>query len=388
MNYKKIETEYRHHLNEVILPFWEDKIDEEHGGLFTCVSDAGKIESTDKYIWSQCRAVWTFSAVYNRIDNNKHWLLKAANIADFIIKNGRDKNSDWVFSTNREGVVIEGFSSIFSSCFAFYGLNEYYRASKDKKVLDLAVSTFERVLEHYRNPLLSYNILPYHLENSERAHGVPMILVECCRELYETTKDPAHLAVAKEMAETVLTQFLSDDGTWIREFMSSDGNPLPPPKGTIFNPGHAIESMWFILRLARTLNDDFMIQKALKVIRWNLENGWDDEYGGLFLALDIRGRATPPDWKCWDSKAWWPQCEALYALLLAYSMTGESWTEEWYAKIHKFVFSTYPNKENGEWFQRMNTRCEVMNDLIALPVKDPFHTPRVLIYGLEELDKI
>ena len=35
------------------------------GGLFTCSRDDGSLISTHKYLWSQCRAVWTFAALYN-----------------------------------------------------------------------------------------------------------------------------------------------------------------------------------------------------------------------------------------------------------------------------------------------------------------------------------
>ncbi|MHC4874821.1 MAG: AGE family epimerase/isomerase, partial [Planctomycetota bacterium] len=52
-----------------IVPFWlGHSMDYENGGMFTCIEDDGTLISTDKYIWSNARALWTFSAMVNRID--------------------------------------------------------------------------------------------------------------------------------------------------------------------------------------------------------------------------------------------------------------------------------------------------------------------------------
>ena len=58
----------RSHLFEHVLPFWEPHAREAADGLSTCVSDTGAVLSTDKWLWSQWRAVWVFSRIYNRLD--------------------------------------------------------------------------------------------------------------------------------------------------------------------------------------------------------------------------------------------------------------------------------------------------------------------------------
>ncbi|MCB0257953.1 MAG: AGE family epimerase/isomerase, partial [Anaerolineae bacterium] len=60
---------YRAELLERTVPFWlTHALDWQYGGITTCLSDAGDIISTDKYMWSQLRAIWTFSALYNYIE--------------------------------------------------------------------------------------------------------------------------------------------------------------------------------------------------------------------------------------------------------------------------------------------------------------------------------
>ncbi len=88
-----------------------------------------------------------------------------------------------------------------------------------------------------------------------------------------------------------------------------------------------------------------------------------------------------------EKKIWWPHTEALYALLLAYELTGESWCEEWYNRVHDWSFAHFPMPECGEWCQRLDREGNPTAASIALPVKDPFHLPRAAILILQLLSE-
>lgn len=65
---------YRAELLKRVVPFWSAyTIDRQNGSILTCISDEGQILSTDKYMWSQLRAIWTFSALYNKIEPKQEW---------------------------------------------------------------------------------------------------------------------------------------------------------------------------------------------------------------------------------------------------------------------------------------------------------------------------
>ena len=49
-------------------------------------------------------------------------------------------------------------------------------------------------------------------------------------------------------------------------------------------------------------------------------------------------------------KLWWPHNEALYAILLAHSLTGDPKDEVWHAKIHDWAYAHFPDQQHGEWF--------------------------------------
>src|SRR5947207_11369485 len=100
---------YRGHLLDFVMPFWmHHAIDEQCGGLMTCVDDDGRIQSTDKYIWSQARGLWTFSALYRRIENRSEWLDVAHGLFNFCRDFGRDEEGWWRFRTARDGQTTDG----------------------------------------------------------------------------------------------------------------------------------------------------------------------------------------------------------------------------------------------------------------------------------------
>ena len=139
---KKLYAQYRNLLLDGIAPFWLERgIDREHGGVLSCMSDDGQVLSGDKFIWSQARSVWTFSALYNRIEPRPEFLEAARNSVRFLLAHGRDDRGRWVYHTDREGRVLEGATSIYADCFAIYGLSEYYRATRDELAIAVARQT-------------------------------------------------------------------------------------------------------------------------------------------------------------------------------------------------------------------------------------------------------
>jgi N-acylglucosamine 2-epimerase len=373
MDLKAIYDRYRSLLLDNIAPFWLKRgIDWEHGGVLSCMKDDGTIVSGDKYIWSQGRSVWTFAALYNRVEKRKEFLAAAENSVKFLLAHGRDKDGKWVYHTDREGRVIEGPISIDSDAFMVYGFSEYYRATGDKKVLSVALEAFDYIRHRIEEPDFQ-EIAPYTLPLGWKDHGTPMGMIEVTNELFLTTGDQSLEQQIDIYIDRVMNHFVRPEKKALLEYMTSDYRELPPPAGTFVMPGHAIEDMWFILHVARRRGDRDLIQRAAQVMRWHLEMGWDPKYGGLYLSRDIEG--GKPYLAHSEKKIWWPHVEALYGTLLAHELTGESWCLEWYEKVAEWAWSHFPAPA-GEWHQKLNREGKPITEVIALPVKDPFHLPR------------
>jgi N-acylglucosamine 2-epimerase len=374
---------YRALLLEGFVPFWfKHGIDWEYGGVLSCIHEDGTLASEDKFTWSQARSVWTFSALYNRIEPRLEFLRAAENSVRFLMAHGRDCQGRWVYSTGRKGNVLEGPTSIYADCFVVYGFSEYYRATQDEKALAIALETFERIRNRVEEPDFQ-ETAPYPLPLGWRNHGIPMILTEVTSELAQTVGDPGLEALADEYARRVMEHFLRPERGIILEFLTRDYAELLPPAGTFVMPGHAIESLWFVMHLARRRGDAEAIRRAAEAMRRHLERGWDKEYGGLFLGLDLEGNA--PYLPHAEKKLWWPHTEALYGTLLAHKLTREPWCLEWYDRVADWAWAHFPVSETGEWRQRLTREGSPTTELVSLPVKDPFHLPRAAILILQLL---
>ena len=251
----------------------------------------------------------------------------------------------------------------------------------------------------------------YHPETGYLVHGEPMITLETSQELAETAEsfgleDEAYRlrANAERCCREIMELFRRPEKRAVLEMIGTDGVPKDTLLGRYINPGHTIEDMWFVMHWARRTRDDELFARAAESVRWALEKGWDEEYGGLFLFRDRGG--GPPGGEVpaelaghemvrklgsdWTSKLWWVHSEAIYALLLALEKLGESWIEEWFWRVHDYTLGTFPNpdKEVGEWIQIRDRQGRPENKIVALPVKDPFHIVRALALAIPVLERL
>lgn len=120
---------YRKTLLEDVVPFWVTYALDPSGAINNCIDDAGNVLSRDRYIWSQGRTLWTFSALFNRVERRKEWLDVARGIANYLYKHGRDDKGRWMYRLDADGNVLERDISIYVDGFVLNGLGEYYKAT-------------------------------------------------------------------------------------------------------------------------------------------------------------------------------------------------------------------------------------------------------------------
>jgi len=387
INFDELLEFFLQHLHHQILPFWMNHcVDHIHGGINNCVRDDGKVISTEKYLWSQGRALWVFSHLFNAHDKDPKWLELAKPIAQMLLEHGRNDKGEWFFSLQADGSPGIQPQSIYVDGFCIYGLTEYARATGDTKALQAALDSYLRV-----NPLLddhsSFQTLPHPIPEGYQAHGPIMMFALVFHELGIYSNNIDVIDRALQLADQVMTRHLDQERQVLLEFIRPEGKKADGDIGKTFIPGHAIESMWFMEKIYRYHGIQERIHLAMEVIKWHLEKGWDSKYGGLYLACHMEGGI--PAWHSPESKIWWPHTESLQSLLLAYLVTGANWTLEWYRKIHDYTFSHFPNSKEGEWFHNLDRKGNPIPPYLkTLPVKDLFHLPRALIYSINLLKQI
>ena len=377
---------YRENLLDDIIPFWlNNSKDEKFGGFFTCLDTKGKVYDTDKFMWLQCREVWCFAMLYNQVEKKQEWLDFATHGAEFLKTNGRDKQGNWYFSLNREGGPLMEPHNIFSDCFATMAFGQLYKATNNNEYADIATQTFHNILKRQDNPKGKYS-KAYPGTRDLKSFALPMILCNLVLEI-EYLLDPVMVdeIIAKGI-HSVMNVFYKADKGLILENVTTEGAFSDSFEGRLINPGHGIESMWFIMDLAVRLGRKDLIKKAVDRTINILEYSWDKKYGGIFYFLDING--CPPLQLEWDQKLWWVHVEAIISLLKGFHLTGDERCWKWFEKVHEYTWKHFPDPQNGEWYGYLNRQGEVLIPLKGGKWKGCFHIPRALYQGWKTLEAI
>jgi N-acylglucosamine 2-epimerase len=374
----QLRKQYQAALLDDIIPFWlKHGLDREYGGFLHCLDRDGSVFNTDKNIWINCRGgVWIFAKLYNEVEPRQEWLQAATSAMDFVMKYAFDWDGRMFFSVTRDGRPLRKRRYLFSEIFGVIACTEYFRATGDERYLQRARDTYRLMINYYRAPgALPPKIIPQ--TRRVKSHAMPMILVATTQELRKVDSDPLYTEVVDDALYQILNHFWREDEGILLENVGLDGERLDSPEGRLINPGHAIESAWFIMHEGRERQDASLIQAGLKILESSLEWGWDKEYGGILYFLDVKGK--PPEQLEWDQKLWWPHSEALYATLLAYHLTGEGKYLDWFEKVHEWTFSHFPDPEYGEWFAYLHRDGSVLLPLKGGNWKGFFHVPRALL---------
>lgn len=370
---------YRRTLVSEVIPFWLRHSGDESGAINNCLSEDGRLLSRDRYIWSQGRALWTYSAIYNRIEKSEEILRRADGLFSYLTSIGPGEGGAWNYLYGGDGSLKEGAISIYVDGFVLAGMTEYYKATKNERALKTALAIYESTRRRIATPG-SYAVAPYVIPDGMMTHGVNMIFSFFYTELGRASGREDIMSEGVRLAYEVLDKFYVAKKDAILEFVMTDGSFSDTPEGRACVPGHAIECMWFLINIFEERGDAERISKCCRLIKRHIELA-KTSCGGLRLALDIDGK-EPCFWGKPDYMPWWVQVEALVATAYAYKHTGDLWFMEAHREISEFAFSHYPSG-SGDWYNWLDKNGEV-GESAALPVKDPFHLPRGLIY-LSEL---
>ena len=375
---------YRRELLEDVMPFWmrSDLLDREYGGCITSVDRAGRSYNDDKSVWFQGRCLWTFSALCRQYGEQKAWREGAELARRFLEGHCVDTDGRMFFQPTRDGRPLRKRRYLFSESFYVVGMAEYAAAFGDAGALDKAEACFDLMLRLYREPSSDpYKITPktYASTREERSAAVPMVLLSSAQVLRRC--DPGKAAyyegVAREIADDLLRIHYQPTLRCVLETVLPDGSHLDNPAGRTINPGHSCENAWILMNQAQQIKDRGLLEKALQILDWSLERGWDEKYGGILYFVDVDGR--PCEQLEWDMKLWWVHNEALISTLTAYKLTGEDRYWRWFEKVHAYAFGHFPDREQGEWYGYLHRDGSVSHTQKGSMWKGPYHLPRCLM---------
>jgi N-acylglucosamine 2-epimerase len=386
MNIDDLIRYYRIHLLEDVVPFWiNNSQDREYGGFFTCLDRAGKVYDSDKFVWLQCREVWLFSMLYDEVEPNPEWLALARHGAEFLLKYGRDPDGNWYFSLTREGKPLVQPYNIFSDCFACMAFARLHKITRNTIYGEIASQNFHNILKRKDRAKGIYD-KAYPGTRPMKSFALPMILSNLVLEIEDLIEPAIVEKTIQHSIDQVMRVFYRPELGVILEHVGADDRFLDTFDGRLVNPGHGLESMWFMMELAMRKQNQSLVEKATRIAIDLMEVGWDPKYGGLFYFMDIKGH--PPDKLEWDQKLWWVHQEAILAMLKGFLYTGDQKCWSWFEKLHDYAWSHFSDPEYGEWFGYLNRQGEILLSSKGGKWKGCFHTPRFLFQSWKTLQMI
>ena len=376
---------YKKELVENVLPFWEKySVDKEYGGYLTCLDRDGSVFDTDKFMWLQGRQVWTMSTMYDRVEPNETWKNIAEHGARFILNHGRDTQGDWYFALDRSGKPLVQPYNIFSDCFASMGLAALYKITDKDEYGQVALNSFNRILERQSNPKGKYS-KTYPATRNLKGFSLPMILTNLSLELEHIVGTSTVDKLIDEVIYEVMEVFYQPESGLIMESVHLDGSFSDTFEGRLVNPGHIIEAMWFMMDLAERREDPALMNKCVEIALRALEYGWDEEFGGVFYFKDILDR--PVQQLEWDQKLWWVHLEALVCMAKGFAYTGDKRCKAWFEKLDDYAFSRFSDPQYGEWYGYLNRQGQPLLTLKGGKWKGCFHVPRALYKIYQALEQ-
>lgn len=370
---------YKKDLTENIMPFWmKYGLDRENGGIYTCVDRDGSLMDTTKSVWFQGRFAFICSFAYNNVEKNQEWLDAAKSTLEFIEKHCFDEQGHMYFSVTAEGKPLRKRRYVFSETFAAIAMSEYALATGDQHWAKRAIQVFEDTQRFLATP----GFLPAKFEADVKlqGHSIVMILINVGSCIRKVVDDPKLTQQIDESIEKLKKYFIHPEFKCLLETVGENGEFIDTNMTRTINPGHCIETSWFIMEEAKLRGwDKPMLDMALQVFDWSWDWGWDKQYGGIINFRDCKN--LPPQDYSQDMKFWWPQCETIIASLYAYLGTGDEKYLYRHERISEWTYAHFPDAEYGEWYGYLHRDGTVAQPAKGNLYKGPFHIPRMMIKG-------
>ena len=368
---------YKTDLTENIMPFWmEHGWDKVNGGVYTCLDRDGSLIDSTKSVWFQGRFAFVCAYAYNNVEKNPMWLEAAKSTLDFIENHCFDENGRMYFSVTAEGKPLRMRRYVFSETFAAIAMSEYALATGEQKYAERALQIFKDTQRFLTTP----GILAPKFEESVQlqSHSIIMILINVASCIRKVINDPKLTEQIDESIDKLKKYFIHPEFKCLLETVGKNGEFVDTCMGRTINPGHCIETSWFVLDVAKQRGwDKELTYMAVQIFDWSWDWGWDKQYGGIINFRDCRN--LPSQDYSQDMKFWWPQTETIIASLYAYLATGDDEYIYKHQRISEWTYAHFPDAEFGEWYGYLHRDGTVAQPAKGNLFKGPFHIPRMMI---------
>ena len=353
----QLRNEMRSELENNILPFWMNKMeDNEEGGFYGQITGEDELKpEASKGAILNARILWTFSSAY-RLLKKPEYLETATRAKRYLIDRFYDPQYGGIYwELDYKGNPLDTKKQIYAIGFAIYGLSEYARATGDEEALAYAQQLFDVIEQHsfdseqngYVEALtrdwqpIEDMRLSDKDENEKKTMNTHLHILEPYTNLYRVWKDEQLERQLRNLIEVFITRILDPQTGHLNLFFEEDWTN----KYRIYSYGHDIEASWLIHEAALVLGDPEVL-KRIEPIIIRIAQATDEGLNpdGSMIYENFLDKQ-----KIDRELHWWVQAENVVGHINLYQHFGNTEALDTAARCWEFIKTKLIDHEQGEW---------------------------------------
>ena len=353
----QLRNEMRSELENNILPFWMNKMeDNEQGGFYGEITGDDELRpEASKGAILNARILWTFSAAY-RLLKKPEYLKTATRAKRYLIDRFYDPEYGGIYwELDYKGNPLDTKKQIYAIGFAIYGLSEYARATGDAEALEYAQRLFEVIEQHSFDPVQNGYLealtrdwqpiedmrLSDKDENEKKTMNTHLHILEPYTNLYRVWKDERLERQLRNLIEVFVTKILDPQTGHLNLFFEEDWTN----KYRIYSYGHDIEASWLIHEAALVLGDKTVL-KRIEPLIVRIAQAADE---GLNPDSSMIYENFLDKQKIDRELHWWVQAENVVGHINLYQHFGDESALDIAARCWEFIKAKLIDHKQGEW---------------------------------------
>lgn len=345
--FKKLQTEL-----EKSLSFWLENATN-NSVIFPEVSISGIPNSfANTGAMYVSRILYGASSAYKILKNDAYLML--ADLSFHQLQKFQHPKGGYYWATTSTSTILHDTdNTCMAQAFALYGLVAYAQIKPSKEV-DIAIKNQYTFIQNtladkkHNGYLDGFNENWQLTENTTKALGTHLHLLEAFVSLYEYTNDENLVAKIEDLISIITSKFITKDTFDCLHRLTPNWEPLPNQVWA----GHNAEVSWILCDAAKTINNKQQILKcnqlAVKMMDNVILKAFDTKNNGVFNVLVD---AIPTE----NVKIWWPQAETVLGLFNCYNITKKDKYKLKAIELMDFISCNFI-APNGEWY------TEIWND--------------------------
>ena len=364
-----LKQEVREVLEQNILPFWTNRMqDHEHGGFYGRIDGNNVLHAdADKGAILNARILWAFSAAY-RVLRKEEYLAVATRAKRYFLDHFIDREYGGVYwSLDYTGQPKDTKKQFYAIGFAVYGLSEYARATGDGEALEQAVALYRCIEEHALDreyngyieattrdwqPIgdMRLSELDANYPKSQNTH---LHILEPYTNLYRVWPSKELEQSLRNIINVFTDKILNSETYHLGLFFNMDWTLAEP--GAV-SYGHDIECSWLLQEAAQVLGD----KEILRIVKKMADS------------LTV-GEAV-----------WWVQAETVVGFLNIYQHFHDEEALQKALRCWQFIKDYLIDRENGEWYwsRLADGSLNTVDDKAGF-WKCPYHNTRMCLEVME-----